>query len=328
MAPKFWMEFRRLTMTFFLDIARAPLARFTVTIIGSISGVSPTATARPKSRASTQLCFVRPMMRNTTATITTMKRIMSQVNPAIPLSKLVFERWPASLRVMAPKYVRAPVLTTTPRAVPESTLVPWKHALGSSSADLPLPGTAAALFSTGIDSPVRALWLTKKSLVDDQPQVGGHERTGVQQDHVSRDDLRQRDFRVLALPQHVHRRADHGLELLHRAPRSLLLEGGEPDADEHHAAHHDGGAQIPHDEGNPGDDQELDDERVGEPVVGAQERPALLGDHLVGPELPALLLGLFFRQALFTGGQVREAFLGRKRARREEGPFLVGGCDR
>ena len=62
MAPKFWMEFRRLTMTFLRDIASAPFERLTVTIIGSISGVSPTAIARPKSSASVQLCLVRPMM--------------------------------------------------------------------------------------------------------------------------------------------------------------------------------------------------------------------------------------------------------------------------
>ena len=45
-APRFWIELSRLTMTFFFDIAMAPLERFTVTIIGSISGVSPTATER------------------------------------------------------------------------------------------------------------------------------------------------------------------------------------------------------------------------------------------------------------------------------------------
>ncbi len=33
----------------------------------------------------------------------TMNRIISQVNPEIPLSKLVRALWPASLRVMAPK---------------------------------------------------------------------------------------------------------------------------------------------------------------------------------------------------------------------------------
>ena len=52
MAPKFWMELRRLTMTFLRDMAMAPLERQTETIMGSISGVSPTATARAKKKAS------------------------------------------------------------------------------------------------------------------------------------------------------------------------------------------------------------------------------------------------------------------------------------
>ena len=39
-------------MTFLRDMAIAPLARFTVTIIGSISGVRPTATATANSNAS------------------------------------------------------------------------------------------------------------------------------------------------------------------------------------------------------------------------------------------------------------------------------------
>ena len=56
------------------------------------------------------------------------------------------------------------MLITTPRAVPESTLVPWKHAFESSRATF-APGGAPVLFSTGMDSPVRALWLTKKSFV-------------------------------------------------------------------------------------------------------------------------------------------------------------------
>ncbi len=60
MAPKFWIELRRLTMTFLRDIASAPLERQTETIIGSISGVSPTATAREKKKASFQSCLKSP----------------------------------------------------------------------------------------------------------------------------------------------------------------------------------------------------------------------------------------------------------------------------
>ena len=59
-APKFWMELSRLTMTFFLDIASAPLDKQTETIIGSISGVRPTATAIANRNAVFQSCFVKP----------------------------------------------------------------------------------------------------------------------------------------------------------------------------------------------------------------------------------------------------------------------------
>ena len=76
-APRFWIALIRLTMTFFLPIATAPLDRQTVTIIGSISGVSPTATASAKKNASRQLPFVTPLMTKTSGTITAMKRSMS-----------------------------------------------------------------------------------------------------------------------------------------------------------------------------------------------------------------------------------------------------------
>ena len=61
-APKFWIAFSRLTITFFRDMAMAPFERQTETIIGSISGVSPTATARAKKNASLQSCFVKPLI--------------------------------------------------------------------------------------------------------------------------------------------------------------------------------------------------------------------------------------------------------------------------
>ena len=44
-------------MTFFFDIASAPLDRQTETIIGSISGVRPTATASAKKNAVLPVVF-------------------------------------------------------------------------------------------------------------------------------------------------------------------------------------------------------------------------------------------------------------------------------
>ena len=67
------------------DMAIAPLARLTVTIIGSISGVSPTATATANNSASSQSSLVSPLIRKTAGTITRMKRIISQVKLLMPL---------------------------------------------------------------------------------------------------------------------------------------------------------------------------------------------------------------------------------------------------
>ena len=88
-APKFWIALSRLTIVLRRAIATAPLARFVVTIIGSISGVSPTATASPNRNASSQLCFVRPLIRNTIGTITTMNRMNSQLTLFTPTSNAV-----------------------------------------------------------------------------------------------------------------------------------------------------------------------------------------------------------------------------------------------
>ena len=153
-------------MTFFRAIISAPFERQTVMIIGSISGVSPTATDRANSSASVQLPLVRPTIAKVSATITTMKRIMSQVKARTPLSKLVGARLARSFSARAPKYVRLPVVSTTARADPLSTLLPMKQALENSNGVRPAGWLGSAFFSTGMDSPVSADWVTKKSLAE------------------------------------------------------------------------------------------------------------------------------------------------------------------
>ena len=56
-----------------------------------------------KMNACIQSCFVKPLMRNTSGTITSMKRIMSQVNLPMPFSKLVVTRTAAMDRANVPK---------------------------------------------------------------------------------------------------------------------------------------------------------------------------------------------------------------------------------
>ncbi len=103
MPPKFWMELSRLTITFLRLIASAPLERHTETIIGSISGVRPTATARAKKNAPFQSCLVKPLMRKTRGTITAINWIISQVKRLMPWSKLVSTRSPVIELAMLPK---------------------------------------------------------------------------------------------------------------------------------------------------------------------------------------------------------------------------------
>ena len=113
MAPKFWMALRRLTMTFLRDIAMAPLARLTVTIIGSISGVSPTATEIAKRKASSQSPLTRPLMKKTDRRHHRHEGIISHVNFLTLASKAVGSSSPTILSAIWPKTVLAPVATTT-----------------------------------------------------------------------------------------------------------------------------------------------------------------------------------------------------------------------
>src|SRR5450830_1375789 len=78
------MASSRLTITFLRDNATAPLANVEVTIIGSISGVRPTAIETAYRKASTQSPLVKPFMKKTTGVMTNMKRINSQLTLLTP----------------------------------------------------------------------------------------------------------------------------------------------------------------------------------------------------------------------------------------------------
>ena len=104
MAPKFCTELSRFTTTLRLAMATAPRARLAETIIGSISGVSPTATASAKVSADIQSPLLTPLSIKTMGTITSMKRISSLVTLFTPRSKLVSMRlWLTTLRASEPK---------------------------------------------------------------------------------------------------------------------------------------------------------------------------------------------------------------------------------
>ena len=116
-------------MVCFLLIETAPFARQVVTIIGSISGVSPTATEIPNRKASSQSPFVIPLIKNTNGTMTSINRIRTHETALTPLVKLVSTASPAIADAIEPNRVRSPVQTTTAVALPEITLLPIKAIL-------------------------------------------------------------------------------------------------------------------------------------------------------------------------------------------------------
>ena len=87
MAPKFWIASSRLTTTFLRDNNTAPLARVLVTIIGSISGVNPTATDSANRKACSQSPLVIPLSNRTMGTMTAAKRMSSQLTLLTPAWK-------------------------------------------------------------------------------------------------------------------------------------------------------------------------------------------------------------------------------------------------
>ncbi len=99
-------------------MASAPLERQTETIMGSISGVSPTATAMAKKKALLHSCLVKPLIRKTRGTMTAMSWIMSHVKRLRPWSKLVGGSSSVMELAIVPRYVWTPVTTTTAVAVP------------------------------------------------------------------------------------------------------------------------------------------------------------------------------------------------------------------
>ena len=152
-----------MTIVCFLLMDTAPLARHVVTIMGSISGVSPTATEMPNRNAFSQSPFVMPLMKNTNGTITIMNLISTHETALTPLVKLVSTDSPAIADAMEPNRVRSPLQMTTACALPEITLLPMNAMFWQSVIDS-LRAQTSGVFSTGALSPVKLAWLTNRSL--------------------------------------------------------------------------------------------------------------------------------------------------------------------
>ena len=249
-APKFWIALSRLTITFSRDMAIAPLARFTVTIIGSISGVRPTATATANSSASSQSCFVRPLMRKTVGTMTRMNRIISQVNLLMPWSKAVGTCRPAISWASWPKNVLRPVRRITPVAVA-------RHDVRTHEAEVRQVEGIVAVLVAGVGVLLGGHGLARQGgLIDEE--VLGFEQAQVRRDHVAcgkphdiarhellHRDLGERIVRVARGAPDARGGVDHGAQLGGGLVRPVFLDEGGRDREDHHGGDDDGGAHVP-----------------------------------------------------------------------------------
>ena len=134
MAPRSWIEARRLTITLRAAMRSAPRDRVTVVIIGRSSGVRPTASATENSSDSST---GRP---NSTCVVRT-TRTRAMVRRAVSRPNACRSRWngegawaSASDEAAAPNRVARPVPTTSASASPVCATAPRNRALQASPA--------------------------------------------------------------------------------------------------------------------------------------------------------------------------------------------------
>ena len=122
------------TMVCFCPMMALPLARQALMIMGSIAGVSPTATDRANKRAVSQSPLVTPQAAKTTGTNTSINRINTRAMELAPALNPSVRRGRAAAK--PPYTVSRPTASTTPAPVPPITAEPIKAMLLYSAASL------------------------------------------------------------------------------------------------------------------------------------------------------------------------------------------------
>ena len=231
-------------MTFRRDIAIAPLARLTVTIIGSISGVRPTATATANSRASSQLPLVRPLIRKTRGAITNDE---TEHQPGKPDDALVEAR-------------EHPLLGNFTCHQAKGGARTGEH--DDTAADAADDGTAHEADVGEIKRRFRGSDMSRGDFLErhrlagecrlveeeilrrDQPEIGGNHVTRRQQDNIAGYKLLDRHVDVImrlstCLPAHGRGYRHHPLQLVGGIVGAMFLDEAQRDAQNHHDSDHD-----------------------------------------------------------------------------------------
>ena len=121
MEPKSGMEISFFTKTPCFIIRIAPCAMLTLMIIGSSSGVTPTATALAKIRESKNCLCITKLIRKIMETIKTITFTKSRPNFLTPKVKASASGFFSKLIAIFPNSVLAPVALTCSSPKPETT---------------------------------------------------------------------------------------------------------------------------------------------------------------------------------------------------------------
>ena len=274
------------------------MERQTETIIGSISGVRPTATAREKKNASFQSCLVSPLMTKTSGTITIMKRIISQVNRLTPAVE-------AGLDLLAGEAAGHVAEIGLRAGGDDDRGGRAAFDAGAEEADVRvLDGgdvrarrRGASVFSTGIDSPVRVAWMTNRSLAERSRTSPGIMSPAESFTMSPGTSCCSGISSGLAVADDRGGDADHRLELGGGRVGAGLLHEAQGHAQHHHQQHHRAGPEIAGRERKDRQHGQQDDQRVAGGDIQARSQPSCFSRaDLVGAVLLQARGGLLFAQ--------------------------------
>ena len=227
MAPRSWIEASRLTITLRPAMRIAPRESVTVVIIGSSSGVRPTASATANSSESSTGRPNTTRMASTTTTRARVSRAITRPNSRRSRSNGEGPSACAKADAAAPNTVSRPVLTASAIASPVCATEPRNSAFEVSSESAAAP--VAGCFCDRIGLAGQRRFACRESGAFEDQGIGRDDIAGPDAKHVSGNDRLHLD-----LPEHAVA-PDFGLER-HRPPQDFrgshrvsFLHGIEPD---------------------------------------------------------------------------------------------------
>ena len=235
MAPRSWIADRRFTITLRLASSIADRASVTVTIIGSSSGVSPTASASANISDSSTGRWNEMFTTRTNSTINTVRRMISMPNRRMPTAKAVAGGFSARLVARWPSAVSAAGSADDDRCGAADHRGAGKDGVRCAGGVFGARRRVAGLLLGRVRLAGQERLVDEQIAAFEQPRVRRNEIAGDQLDDVAGDQLVDRHREACAV-------APHGCLHRHRPAQRLdrILRADFLDEIERHADRDDG----------------------------------------------------------------------------------------